>query len=280
MIPRERLVLIGHPVAQSLSPVMHNAALEAAGLALRYEAIDVEADKIGEFLAQLATQNCAGNVTVPHKKAALNAIAAHTEVAHLAGAVNTFWSNGAGALEGDNTDVAGFDAAVVELLGGMPDGARVAVLGAGGAAGAVLTAIDAWPGATASVHARDLARAVAMRMRHSVVVRACSMRDPCLADADIIVNATPIGMGTDDLPEELERLAPHAVVFDLVYGPDETAFVRAARERGHTASDGLRMLLHQGVAAFERWFAMPPDQAVMWSALLAATGRSGVTRPE
>lgn len=273
MIERERLVLIGHPVAQSLSPVMHNAALAAAGSSLRYEAVDVDLESIGAALAELATQNCAGNVTFPHKKAAMNAMTSYSEVAHRAGAVNTFWSNGAGALEGDNTDVSGFDAAVVELLGGMPDGARVAVLGAGGAAGAVLTAIDAWPGATASVHARDLARAVAMRMRHSVVVRACSMRDPCLGDADLVVNATPIGMGSDDMPEEIERLAPHAVVFDLVYGRNETRFVREARDRGHMSSDGLRMLLHQGVAAYERWFAASPDQGVMWSALLEATGR-------
>lgn len=273
MIERERLVLIGHPVAQSLSPVMHNAALAAAGLSIRYEALDVGVDSIEATLVELARQNCAGNVTVPHKKASMNAMTSYSEVAHRAGAINTFWNNGAGGLEGDNTDVSGFDAAVVELLGGMPDGARVAVLGAGGAAGAVLTAIDAWPGATASVHSRDLARAVAMRMRHSVVVRACSMRDPCLHDADIVVNATPIGMGTDDMPEEIERLAPRAVVFDLVYGSDETRFVREARANGHTASDGLRMLLHQGVAAFERWFATPPDQGVMWTALLEATGR-------
>ena len=276
MIQRERLVLIGHPVAQSLSPVMHNAALEAAGLTIRYEAIDVAPEDVAGVLGGLARENSAGNVTFPYKKAAMSAMGSYSEVAQIAGAVNTFWSDGSGSLEGDNTDVSGFDAAVVELLGGMPEGARVAVLGAGGAAGAILTAIDAWPGATASVHARDLARAVAMRMRHSVVVRACSMRDPCLADADLVVNATPIGMGTDELPEELERLAPHAVVFDLVYGPNETAFVRTARERGHTASDGLRMLLHQGVAAFERWFAAPPDQAVMWKALLEATGRAQV----
>ena len=273
MIERERLVLIGHPVAQSLSPVMHNAALAAAGLSIRYEALDVGPDSIDATLAELAKQNCAGNVTVPYKKAAMKALVSYSEVAHRAGAINTFWNNGAGGLEGDNTDVSGFDAAVVELLGGMPDGARVAVLGAGGAAGAILTAIDAWPGATASVHARDLARAVAMRMRHSVVVRACSMRDPCLGDADLVVNATPIGMGSDDMPEEIERLAPHAVVLDLVYGRNETRFVREARANGHTASDGLRMLLHQGVAAFERWFASPPDQGVMWAALLGATGR-------
>ncbi|HEX2724177.1 MAG TPA: shikimate dehydrogenase [Gemmatimonadaceae bacterium] len=266
-------MLIGQPVSQSLSPVMHNAALDAAGIPLRYEAVDVSPENVHSFLSELARGTCAGNVTFPHKKAAMNFATVCSEVAVRAGAVNTFWADGEGYLEGDNTDVAGFDAAALELLGGMPDGIRVAVLGAGGAAGAVLTSLDAWPGASATVHARDLARAVAMRMRHSVVVRACSMRDPCLADADLVVNATPIGMSTDEFPEELERLAPHAVVLDLVYRPAETAWVRAAREGGHTASDGLRMLLHQGVAAFERWFAMPPDSEVMWNALLAATGR-------
>ena len=274
MIDRDRLVLIGHPVAQSLSPVMHNAALASAGIPLRYEALDVLPGDLDRVLADLARDNVAGNVTVPHKKRAMTSIVTMSEIAHRAGAINTFWSGKNGVIEGDNTDVSGFDAAVIELLGGMPDGARVAVLGAGGAAGAVLTAIDAWPGATASVHARDLARAVAMRMRHSVVVRACSMRDPCLADADIVVNATPIGMGTDEIPEELDRLAPHAAIFDLVYGHEETVWVRAARLRCHAASDGLRMLLYQGVAAFERWFATTPDQAVMWNALLKATGRS------
>jgi len=269
------LLLIGHPVSQSLSPIMHNSALDAAGMPVRYEALDVEIDDLERVLAELGQQNCAGNVTVPHKKRAMGYMGSHSEVAHLAGAVNTFWSDGTGSLSGDNTDVSGFDAAAVELLGGMPEGARVAILGAGGAAGAVLTAIDAWPGATASVHSRDLARAAALRMRHSVVVRACSMRDPCVGEADIVVNATPIGMGTNDFPVELERIAPRAVVFDLVYGRgEETAWVLAARERGHTASDGLRMLLHQGVAAFERWFAVPPDEAVMWRALLEATGRA------
>jgi shikimate dehydrogenase len=275
MIQRERLMLIGHPVAQSLSPVMHNAALAAAGMTATYGTLDVTAEQLEETLATLTRENCAGNITVPHKKRAMQFMTSCSEIAMRAGAVNTFWSDGNGTIEGDNTDVAGFDAAITELMGGMPEGARIAVLGAGGAAGAVLTALDAWPGASASVHARDLARAVAMRMRHSVVVRACSMRDPCLADADIVVNATPIGMGTDDIPEELDRLAPEAVVFDLVYGRhEETAWVRAAKARGHVAADGLRMLLHQGVAAFERWFAREPDEAVMWKALLEATGRT------
>ncbi len=274
MIPRERLVLIGHPVSQSLSPVMHNAALEAKGWTVRYEAMDVAPEDLDAAVSNLARTNCGGNITVPHKKAAMHSMRVISDLAHAVGVVNTFWGDGYGALDGDNTDVAGFEGAVRDLLGEIPSNLRVAVLGAGGSAAAALTAIDGWTGATASVHARDLARAMSTRMRHNVVVRACSMRDPCLSDADLVVNATPIGMGTDELPAEIERIRPGAAVLDLVYARNETAFVRAAREAGHPASDGLRMLLHQGVAAFSLWFHEEPDQAVMWNALLEATGRS------
>lgn len=274
MIERERLVLIGHPVSQSLSPVMHNAALEAKNSSLRYEALDIAPDELDATLASLSRQKCAGNFTVPHKKAAMHSMRVISDLAHRVGAVNTFWGDGYGALDADNTDVAGFEGAVKDLLGEIPSNVRVAVIGAGGSAAAVLTALDNWPGVTASVHARDLARAMAMRMRHNVVVRACSMRDPCMSDADLVVNATPIGMGTDEMPVEIERLRPGAAVLDLVYGSRETALVRGAREAGHAASDGLRMLLHQGVHAFTLWFHDEPDSAVMWSALLSATGRS------
>ena len=274
MIERERLVLIGHPVSQSLSPVMQNAALASKGLTVRYEAIDVAPEDLDSTLATLARQKCGGNFTIPHKKAAMKSMRVVSDLAHHTGAVNTFWGDGYGALDGDNTDIAGFEGAVIDLMGEIPSGIRVAVLGAGGSATAALTVIDQWPGASASVHARDLARAMSMRMRHSAVVRACSLIDPCLADADLVVNATPVGMGTDQMPIEVERLKPGAVVLDMVYSRNETHFVRAAREAGHTASDGLRMLLHQGVAAFTLWFHETPDQAVMWSALLEATGRS------
>jgi len=274
MIQRERLVLIGHPVSQSLSPVMHNAALEAQGRPLRYEAMDVHPDDLDATLAQLSRIPCGGNLTIPHKKTAMHSMRVVSDLAHRVGAVNTFWGDGYGALDADNTDVAGFEGAIRDLLGEIPQGIRVAVLGAGGSASAALTAIDRWEGVSVSVHARDLARAMSMRMRHNAVVRACSMRDPCLSDADLIVNATPIGMGTDELPVELERMRNDAAVLDLVYSANETAFVRAARDAGHRASDGLRMLLHQGVAAFRLWLHEDPDQDVMWNALLTATGRS------
>ena len=275
MIGRERLVIIGHPVSQSLSPVMHNAALAAKGWDVRYERLDVPPENLSETLNTLARTRCGGNFTIPHKKTALASMRVVSDIAHSAGAVNTFWGDGYGALDGDNTDVHGFEASVRELIGDIPHGIRVAVLGAGGAASAALTAIDTWPGASATVHTRDLARAMSARMRHSAVVRACSMRDPCLSDADLIVNATPIGMGNDEIPVDPDLFKQDAAVFDMVYGPSETQLVRVSRDRGHSATDGLRMLLHQGIAAFRLWFKEEPDQGVMWSALLSETGRAG-----
>ena len=268
MIERERLVLIGHPVAHSLSPVMHNAALAALGSPLRYETLDVPPEELGTVLASLGMINIAGNCTVPHKKHAIESMGKLTATAMRVGAINVFWRDAEGELAGDNTDVYGFREMAAEVIGEMPASARVAVLGAGGAAAAVLTAIDSWPDVSATVHSRDLSRAVAMRMRHSVVVRACSMRDPCIADANIVVNATPLGLNeSDPHPVEVDSLAPDAIVLDLAYGRNKTPWVRSARSAGFRADDGLRMLLHQGVAAFERWFGVEPDKDLMWAAL-------------
>ncbi len=270
----ERLVLLGHPVSHSLSPAMHNAALQASGRAVRYETMDVMADDLETSLRTVIAERGAGNVTIPHKLHAFQLMDACTEPAIKCGAVNTFWSDDYGRVCGHNTDVAGFAATVVELVGEVPANVRFAVLGSGGAASAVLTAISEWQGATATVHGRDLARASASRMRHSVVVRAASMRDPLIGEADIVVNATPVGMSSDEHPVELERLAPQAIVIDLVYAQGETSWVRDARARGHKATDGLAMLLHQGVASFECWFNEEPDQSVMRQALAQAAGRS------
>jgi shikimate dehydrogenase len=272
---RERLVIIGHPVSQSLSPVMHNAALAAKGWDLRYERLDVAPESLADTLGALARTRCGGNITIPHKKAALASMRVVSDIAHKVGAVNTFWGDGYGALDGDNTDVAGFEESVRDLLGDIPSGMRIAVLGTGGAAAAALTAIDTWPSATASVHARDLARAMSAQMRHSAVVRVCSMRDPCLSDADLIVNATPIGMGNAEIPIDMGQIGRGAAVLDMVYSAQETRFVRESRDAGHKAIDGLRMLLHQGVAAFRLWFKEDPDADVMWSALKSETGRAG-----
>jgi shikimate dehydrogenase len=270
----ERLALLGHPVSRSLSPAMQNAALASAGKSIRYEALDVEIADFDNALRDFLDTGGAGNVTIPHKQHAFERMDACTEQANKCGAVNTFWRDDYGRTCGHNTDVTGFATMMSELLGEITPNLRVAVLGAGGAASAVLTAIAAWPDATATVHGRDLARASATRMRHSVVVKAGSMRDPLIAEADIVVNATPVGMSSDEHPVELDRVAPNAIIVDLVYAPQETSWVRESRARGHRAIDGLSMLLHQGIAAYECWFGEEPDQSAMKQALLQAAGRS------
>jgi shikimate dehydrogenase len=253
---------------------MHNAALAASGKTIRYELIDVAPDEFENAFREFIASGGAGNVTIPHKLHAFQMVDACTEPANKSGAVNTFWRDDYNRICGHNTDVAGFTAMIAELLGDPPSNARVAVLGSGGAASAVLTAIADWPGVTATVHGRDLARAAVARMRHSVVVRAASMRDPLIGEADIVVNATPVGMSSEEQPVELDRVSPNAVIVDLVYGSNETAWVRDAKARGHRAVDGLSMLLHQGVAAFECWFGEEPDQSAMKQALAEAAGRS------
>ncbi len=270
----ERLALLGHPVSRSLSPAMQNAALASAGKQIKYEALDVTSEDFDNTLRDFLEQGGAGNVTIPHKQHAFQCMDACTEPANKCGAVNTFWRDEYGRTCGHNTDVTGFATMMTELLGEIPPNLRVAVLGAGGAASAVLTAIAEWPSATATVHGRDLARASATRMRHSVVVKAASMRDPLIAEADIVVNATPVGMSSDEHPVELDRVAPNAIIVDLVYAPQETRWVRESRARGHRAIDGLSMLLHQGVAAYECWFGEEPDRSAMKRALLEAAGRS------
>src|SRR5437667_294868 len=138
-----RLVLLGHPLGHSLSPRLHNAALEAADIPLRYEALDVRPVDLPRVLRELRGVLAAGHVTIPHKEHVRGACEVVTPLAARVGAVNTFWSEG-DALHGDNTDVGGFDAAVRRLLGELPASVTVGLLGAGGAAAAVVAAIERW----------------------------------------------------------------------------------------------------------------------------------------
>jgi shikimate dehydrogenase len=259
-------VLLGHPVAHSLSPRFQNAALERAGIDARYEALDVTPSELPAVLRQLIADGTAGNVTIPHKAAVFTACARRTPIADQVGAVNAFWIED-GQLIGDNTDVGGFAHAVATLRGPVPS--RIAMLGAGGAAAAVLAAASAWPGARASIWARTPAHAHALAARFADVATASHTLDDALAGAELVVNATPIGLDGTSLPMDVARLPRGADVIDLVYRPGETAWVRAARARGHRAADGLTMLVEQGALAFERWFGFPPDRAAMWAAAVS-----------
>jgi shikimate dehydrogenase len=260
-----RLVLLGRSLGHSLSPAFQNAALRQAQLPLRYETLDVPASALDATLEELASQDAAGNVTIPYKQKVFERCDRLMPLARRAAAVNTFWFE-RGELVGDNTDVAGFDTAVETLLGQTPRNLTIGLLGAGGAAAAVLAAIERWDDCVVLVHNRSVKRAEELCARFSSVARAADVAG--LGDqSQLVVNATSVGLHDDDFPIDIGLLRDDAAVFDLVYRRGETAWVRAARARGLRAADGLGMLIEQGAVSFERWFGFPPDRAAMWQAV-------------
>jgi shikimate dehydrogenase len=264
-----RLVLLGHPVAHSLSPRIQNAALHAAGIPLRYEVMDVPPDHLQTVVRGLVEEGVAGNVTIPHKTAFAALCDELTMLAEQAGVVNTWWVDD-GRLVGDNTDVFGAHAAAQEVLGHTPYAETVALIGTGGAAAAVLAAVSSWPRSTARVYGRNRSRMEALCAQFPDVSRATSVANEAASGATLVVNATPIGLHDSSSPFPVDLLPREAAVLDLVYREDETAWVRAARAHGHRAADGLTMLVEQGALAFERWFGINADRVAM----RAATGRA------
>jgi shikimate dehydrogenase len=262
-----RLVLLGNPVTHSLSPIFQNAALRAAAIPLVYEAVRVRGSELRPLLRDLKGISAAGNVTIPHKVAVHDRCDDLTDLAARAGAVNTFWFE-SGRLHGDNTDVGGFDAAARALLGGDASDTRIALFGAGGAAAAVLAAAEAWSGAVVSIVARNAIKADVLARRFPDVARVEKTAKRALAEATLVVNATPIGQQNDDQPVDVAKIGRSTAVMDLVYRPGGTPWVRAARERGNPAADGLTMLLEQGALSFQRWFGIQPDREAMRQALL------------
>ena len=180
--------------------------------------------------------------------------------------MNTFWTE-SGTLVGDNTDVGGFHASARTLLEAAPTNLTVAVIGAGGAAAAVLGAVEQWPGSTARVFGRTPERASMLAKRFGDFARAESTAREALRGASLVVNATPVGMTDEALPFDLSCIEPGTPVLDLVYRPGGTALTKAAQSAGHRAADGKVMLLEQGALAFERWFGIAPDREAMRGAL-------------
>lgn len=271
-------LLLGDPVAHSLSPAFQNAAMRAAGIDAAYLALPCAAASVPHLMAALAAAGGGGNVTVPHKHVAATTLDRPSPAVMRTGACNTFWGED-GRLCGDNTDVAGFRAAA---LGLVPDlaGARVALIGAGGAAAAALAVLlDEGAGVLLVNRTRERAEELA---RH--VVRAGPAagkvkvgEDVLSLDGgtfDLVINATRLGLAdADPLPVDLRDLRDVGAALDLVSRPDgDTPWVRHARDIGVTAADGLEMLLHQGAAAFRCWFDREPPM----DAMTAAVRRTGV----
>lgn len=263
-----RLVLLGHPVAHSLSPTFQTAALRDAGFPIRYDALDVPPSSLDETLAMLARERSAGNVTIPHKEVVASR-ARCSALARRVGAVNTFWHDD-GVLVGHNTDVAGALATIGLLYPANAVPRRAVVLGAGGSAAAVVVALTELGCAEIVMYSRTSARAEHLATRLGVDLQVNTDRAAALVGADLVINATPIGLEGDELPIDPSALEPDAAVFDLVYRAGETAWVRACRAAGHRAVDGLPMLIEQGAAAFECWFGTSAPRDVMWRAVTSA----------
>ncbi len=266
------LALLGNPVEHSLSPIIQNAAFDEAGVDGVYVALRCEASDLASFMLALGRAGAGGNVTLPHKEKAVLVLDRWSEAVTRTGACNTFWGEG-GEVCGDNTDVEGFRRALRHFLGGSPEGFRVLLLGAGGAARASLAALlDAGVEDVLMLNrSTERARAVARRLGGDRVRVAEAPRALDDGVFDLVVNATRLGLSPDDrLPMDLGRVARAGAVMDLVYGPSTTPFVRSAERFGIRAVDGREMLVQQGAVAFERWWGQPAPVDAMRKAMAAA----------
>jgi shikimate dehydrogenase len=272
-----RVGVAGWPVAHSRSPIIHGYWLQQLGVAGHYERFAVPPGEFKQFAARIGGDLFGSNVTVPHKEAAFAACDRRTPAAEALGAVNTLWRDGP-LLWGDNTDVEGFLANMDESAPGWAERSRSAVvIGAGGAARAVVYALVSRSVGRIAIVNRTPARAEALAHRFGRTVTASS-RDRLtseLSQADLLVNASSLGMlGQPLLDVDLRSLPARAVVSDIVYVPLRTPLVEAARARGLPAVDGLGMLLHQAVPGFERWFGRRPEVTAELRALVEADVRN------
>ncbi len=254
--------VIGHPINHSRSPLIHGTWLAEYGIDGSYEAIDVAPAGLPAFFERLRSGEFAGgNVTIPHKEAACRLVERRDQAAEEIGAVNTLWFED-GVLCGGNTDAVGFAANLDDLAPGWAENRGTAVvLGAGGAARAVLFALRQRGYRDIRVVNRTVARAaeLADHFGRGVTAHAPEAAPDLLGDADLLVNTTALGMqGNTEIAVDPATLPDHAIVTDIVYVPLETPLLAAARGRGLNTVDGLGMLLHQAVPGFERWFGRRP----------------------
>lgn len=281
-----RFGLVGYPLDHSLSPQLHQAALQSLGLSGEYRLYPIspfeERDvALKDLLRQMRNGVIHGlNVTIPHKQSMLSLMDALTPDARAIGAVNTIYHRD-GTLIGENTDAAGFLADVARYIACYAGNCGAAlVLGAGGAARAVVYGLSrTWKQIYVAARRQEQAQELVNDLRLHTTSSECSITPLSLDiqslrqiknECDLIVNATPLGMFPDvesnPWPEG-EPLPENAVIYDLVYNPSITALVRSGRVGGHTAVTGLGMLIEQAGLAFECWTGKKPSRERMFQAV-------------
>lgn len=271
------LGVIAHPVGHSLSPPMHNSALEALGLDYIYVAFDVLPDYVGPAVEAVRALGIVGiNVTIPHKEAVIEFLDEISPEARAIGSVNTITNDG-GILRGESTDGPGFIRSL-ECAGVDPCGEEVVVLGAGGSAKAIVYAL-AERGASVTVFNRTRLRAEALAEMVNCLVKPDAVKVGRLdgeelawavGGAGILVNTTSIGMypNSEGVPCPVDLLHAGLLVYDIVYNPLETELLKAAKRAGAKTLSGIKMLVHQGAIAFERWTGVEPPLDIMEKELL------------
>ena len=282
------IALLGHPVSHSISPRFQQAALDALGIDARYEAWDTAPEDLAITVEQLRSGDLLGaNVTVPHKVAAMRLVDRPDAMAERVGALNTIIHRD-GLLHATNTDVAGILNALRDA-GVEAGGAEVVLIGAGGAARAVVVAMRGAGASRVTIANRTAANARALLqvggpdldMRYAPLDVEDAIFRRAVRGARIVVQSTSMGMlhgpaeGESPVPAEL--FAPGQVAFDLVYVPEETPFLRAAAAAGATTVGGLMMLVHQGAEAFRLWLRQEPPIEVMVRAAREALAERGRT---
>jgi shikimate dehydrogenase len=283
--PPVLLGVLGHPVAHSLSPEMQNAALAESDLKMRYARFEIAPNELSEALELLPRFDFVGvNLTVPHKVAALGLVQQADDTAREIGAINTIKCED-GKLHGFNTDGKGFARAIREEFAVDLRDLRILLLGAGGAARAIARQCAKEDCERLVIANRDARKAVALvdqlrpffsgpRVLGPVArLQSVPLDDAALrfqiANSDLVVNATPLGLNRNDAtPLPIRLLAPHLMVYDTVYSNRATALVTGATDAGARAANGLSMLLHQGALAFEIWFDRAAPLEAMRRALL------------
>ncbi|MFD2741255.1 shikimate dehydrogenase [Sulfitobacter aestuarii] len=256
--------VIGHPIAHSKSPQLHRHWLQTHGIAGHYIPMDVATEDLRAVLATLPKMGFVGvNITIPHKEAVLEMADLVTDRATLIGAANTLIFRPDGKIHADNTDGYGF---IENLRNNAPNwhppAGPAAVLGAGGAARAVIASLldagvpEIYLSNRTRIRAEQLRKDFGSRVFVFDWVQAGNMLD----DANLVVNTTSLGMsGNSELRVPLDGLTPNTTVTDLVYAPLRTRLLQTADQIGCVTVDGLGMLLHQAVPAFERWFGTRPE---------------------
>lgn len=266
--------VLGYPVKHSFSPVMHNAAFSALKINAEYRLFEVKPEELDDFLNSFSKENICGlNVTIPYKEKVIPFLDTLSDEARLIGAVNTIRVS-QDRLEGFNTDGEGFLKHLHKDLMFNAQGKVIAIIGAGGASRAVSVYLSKTKPKKLAIYDIDKAKTSALvghlkeNFKDIEFIQASSIEELKVQESNLLVNATPMGMKeTDTCLVDGDFIHNNLLVYDLIYNPQETKLLKMAKEKGARISNGLGMLLYQGMLSFEIWTGKNAPQEIMWRAL-------------